>query len=114
MADAGQPFESQDALFEQIYAVWNGDQELAALQQQFFETQAWEEDSPDHAQWQELVDEEIALAVADAGCSPALEQVREDVRRDLRPQLVAVWETIDWDLPADTVPEDAGPADTSA
>lgn len=104
MAEAGQPFESQDVMNEQVFAVWNGDEELAALEMQFYESEAWKEDSPDHAQWQALVDEEIAIAVADAGCSPALQATREEVQKDLRPDLVAVWQTIDWELPPVTYP----------
>lgn len=104
MADAGQPFESPQELNDQVYAVWNGDEELAELEMQFYESEAWLPDSPDHAQWQELVDEEITIAVADATCSPTLQEVREEVQKDLRPALVAVWQTIDWDLPPVTYP----------
>lgn len=104
MADAGQPFESQQEMNDHVYAVWNGDDELAELEMQFWESEAWTEDSPDHAQWLTLVDEEIAIAVADATCSPALQEVREEVQKDLRPELVAVWQTIDWDLPPVTYP----------
>lgn len=104
MADAGQPFETPEAMNEQVYAVWNGDEELAALETQFYESEAWTEDSPDHERWQQLVDEEIAIAVADAECSPPLYEVQEDVTRDLRSDLVEVWQTIDWDLPPVTYP----------
>lgn len=104
MADAGQPFETEQEMYDQAYAVWNGDEELAELESQFYESEAWLEDSPDHAQWQALVDEEIAMAVADATCTPTLQEVREEVQKDMRPDLVAVWQTIDWDLPPVTYP----------
>lgn len=104
MADAGQPFETEQEMYDEVYAVWNGDDELADLESQFYESEAWLADSPDHAQWQELVDEEIAIAVADATCTPTLQDVREEVQKDMRPDLVAVWQTIDWDLPPVTYP----------
>ncbi len=104
MADAGQPFETEQDMYDHVYAGWNGDEELAELEARFWESEAWTEDSPDHARWQELVDEEIAIAIADATCTPALQEVREEVQRDMRPELVAVWQTIDWDLPPVTFP----------
>jgi hypothetical protein len=98
MAESGHPFASQEDMWE---AVWGqgDDQEMWDLQAQFYESEAWLESSPDHAEWQALVDEEIEIAVADATCTPVLEDVRTSVRRDLRPGLVEVWQTIDWSLP---------------
>lgn len=96
MAEAGHPFASQDEMYTAVYG--SGD-ENSELQQRFFESEAWKPESPDHAEWQALVDEEISIAVADATCTVPLLEAREAVATELRPQLVAVWQTIDWDLP---------------
>jgi hypothetical protein len=104
MAEAGHPFPSREAMYEAVYGDMD-DEATWQLQEQFYESEAWEPTSPDHAEWQALVDEEIEIAVADATCSPPYDQVREVVAADLRPELVAVWQTIDWSLPPVTYPE---------
>jgi hypothetical protein len=94
MEEAGHPFASQDEMYQQVYS-----EDTAELQERFYGSEAWRPESPDHAEWQALVDEEISIAVADATCSPPVAEARETVTAELRPQLVAVWQTIDWDLP---------------
>ena len=42
---------------------------------------------------------EIEIAVANARCEPAITETREEVQRDLRDDLIAVWQTIDWSQP---------------
>lgn len=106
MAAVGQPFQSQQDMSNHVYAVWNGDEELAELESLFYRSEAWTDDSVDHDRWQELVDEEVAIAVADATCTPALREARQDVERELRPELVAAWQTVDWDLVPSTDPDD--------
>jgi hypothetical protein len=110
MADQGQPFADQDEMYE---AVWGVDA-TGELQNQFYASEAWKPDSPDHEQWQELVDKEIAVAVADATCTPVLTSAIEEVQVDLRPRLVEAWEAVDWDLPPVTVAGegDLGPLTT--
>ena len=110
MADSGHPFANQGEMYEQVYG--GDDQEIWDLQNEFWESEAWLETSPDHAQWQALVDAEIEIAVADATCSPALAEVRQEVTRDLRDELVAVWQTIDWSLPPVTYDEEMFPGET--
>ncbi len=74
-------------------------------------SEAWKPSSPDHPEWQDLVDLEISVAVADATCTPPLDEVRLEVKAELRPQLVEVWQTIDWGLAPvdeqDPLPPDA-------
>ncbi len=96
MEEAGHPFTDHEDMWN---SVWDQD-----LVDEFYETEAWEADSPNHAEWQAKVDEEIGVAVADATCSPALYEVREEVSAELRPALVEVWQTIDWSLPPVTYP----------
>jgi hypothetical protein len=98
MEEAGHPFASQEDMQASIV-----DEEL---QNEFYETAAWEPDSPSHAEWTAMVEQEIGIAVADANCSPALDEARDEVAADLRPALVEVWQTIDWSLPPVTVPGD--------
>lgn len=112
MADAGQPFVEPDEMYQ---AVFGGGADSNDLQNQFYESEAWRPDSPDHEQWQSLVDQEIAIAVADATCSPPLNDVMQEVSADLRPRLIEAWQDVDWDLPPVTYPEiDLGafPGDT--
>ena len=96
MEEAGHPFASEDDMWETVY-----DEDL---QNKFWESSAWEPDSPDHAEWQSMVELEIGIAVANAGCSPPLQEVRQEVVADLRPAFVEVWQTIDWSLPPVTYP----------
>jgi hypothetical protein len=110
MADSGHPFANEGEMYEQVYGGDN--QEIWDLQSEFFESEAWLETSPDHARWQALVDDEIEIAVADATCTPALVEVRQEVTRDLRDELVAVWQTIDWSLPPVTYEEVMFPDET--
>ena len=98
MEEAGHPFASEEDMWETIY-----DDEL---QQQFWESEAWKPDSPDYAEWQSMVEQEIGVAVANATCAPPLEEARQEVVADLRPEFVEVWQTIDWSLPPVTYPED--------
>jgi hypothetical protein len=100
MAGAGHPFTDLEAMYQQVY----GDEDDFDRQNEFYESEAWKPESPDHAEWQRLVDEEIEIAVADATCTPPMQEVREEVSRDLRPELVAVWQTVDWSLPPVTYP----------
>jgi hypothetical protein len=60
-----------------------------------------------------MVEQEISIAVADANCSPALDEARDEVVSDLRPALVEVWQTIDWSLPPVTFPGDGEMVDVS-
>jgi hypothetical protein len=96
MEAAGFPYPSQEEMYEDVSA---GDDESYELHNQFYESEAWLESSEDHAQWQALVDHEIEVAVANAGCEPAITETREEVQRDLRDDLIAVWQTIDWSQP---------------
>lgn len=96
MEAAGFPYASQEDMYEDVSA---GDDESYELHNQFWESEAWEETSEDHAEWQALVDHEIEVAVANAGCEPAVNETREEVQRDLREELVTVWQTIDWSQP---------------
>lgn len=96
MEEAGHPFAAPEEIFETIY-----DEDL---QQQFFDSEAWKPSSEDHAEYLAMVETEIGIAVADATCSPALQDAREEVVADLRPALVDVWQTIDWSLPPETYP----------
>jgi len=100
MADAGQPFADEQAMWESVYS----DDDNGDLQNQFYQSEAWKPDSPDHAQWQSLVDNEIAIAVASATCGPPLNDVRQEVSESLRPRLVEAWQDVDWDLPPVTYP----------
>jgi len=95
MEEAGHPYPSQDDMWRDV----NGDDDDYSLHEQFYESEAWKPTSEDHAQWQQLVDHEIEVAVANAGCQPALDEVRDEVQTDLRDDLIAVWQTIDWSLP---------------
>ena len=96
MEAAGFPYPSQEEMYEDVSA---GDDESYELHNQFYESEAWLESSEDHAEWQALVDHEIEVAVANAGCEPAVTETREEVQRDLRDDLIAVWQTIDWSQP---------------
>jgi hypothetical protein len=96
MEAAGHPFASQDDMYEEMYD--------SDKQDQFWESEAWEPDSADHAEWQSMVEREIGIAVANAECGPPLEDVRQVVVRDLRPGFAEVWQTIDWSLPPVTYP----------
>jgi hypothetical protein len=96
MEAAGFPFASEDDMYTQVYGEG---EDQGELQSQFYESEAWDPASPDHAEWQALVDEEIGIAVANATCSPAVQEAREAVTAELRPGLVEVWQTVDWDLP---------------
>ena len=98
MEEAGHPFASQDDMWETIY-----DDEL---QQEFWDTEAWEPDSPNYAKWQSMVEQEIGVAVAHATCGPPVDEIRQAVIADLRPALVDVWQTIDWSLPPVTYPDE--------
>jgi hypothetical protein len=111
MADSGHPFADQEEMFGEVYGSME-DQEMWELQSQFYESEAWLATSPDHDQWQALVDEEIEIAVADATCTPALNEARTEIQRDLRDELVAVWQTIDWSLPPVTYEEIMFPGET--
>lgn len=112
MLAAGQPFADEEAMFD---AVW-GDDPGGTLQNQLYESEAWSPESPDHEQWQGLVDTEIAIAVANAECAVALDEVRAEVQLSLRPRLVEAWQDVDWDLPAvsypgyEVFPADSAPA----
>ena len=112
MADAGHPFASQEELYEAAYG-GQDNQEMWDLQEQFWESEAWLDTSPDHAQWQALVDEEIEIAVADATCTPALTELRQEVTADLRSSLVDMWQTIDWSLPPVTYEDMMFPGETA-
>ena len=96
MEAAGFPYPSPEDMYQDISA---GDDETYELHNQFYESEAWLETSEDHDQWQALVDHEIEVAVANAACEPAVTEARETVQRDLREDLVAVWQTIDWSQP---------------
>lgn len=96
MEEAGHPYTDQDDMYD---ALLGNDR-----QQQFYDSEAWEPDSPDYAEWQSMVELEIGVAVANAGCAPALDEIREEVIDDLRPAFVEVWRTIDWSLPPETYP----------
>jgi hypothetical protein len=98
MEEAGQPFANPEDMYEEMF-----DDDTI---NEFYETEAWEPDSENHAEWQRLVEREIAVAVANANCAPALDETREEVTADLRPALVEVWQTIDWSLPPVTFPGD--------
>lgn len=97
MAGSGHPFADEQEMWDHVYG--GNDEGQMDQQMQFWESEAWLETSPDHAQWQALVDEEIEIAVAHATCTPSLTEARQEVTRDLRDDLVAVWQTIDWSLP---------------
>ena len=92
----GTPFASQEDMYNTMF-----DDDL---QQQFFDSEAWEPDSPDHAEYLSMVEQEIGVAVANATCAPPLDETREEVIADLRPAFVEVWQTIDWSLPPATYP----------
>jgi hypothetical protein len=109
MGEAGHPYASSDDMSAEIYG---DDSDFNRLQQEFYESQAWMPGSPDHAQWQELVDEEIGIAVANARCSEGQQEIYREVIAELRPELVAAWQTIDWDLPPVTFAGD-GPLATT-
>jgi hypothetical protein len=111
MADSGHPFADSEEMYAEVYGSME-DQEMWDLQSQFYESEAWLETSPDHDEWQALVDEEIEIAVADATCTPALTEARNEIQRDLRDELVAVWQTIDWSLPPVTYEEIMFPGET--
>jgi hypothetical protein len=98
MEAAGYPFASEQAMYDSVYGQGD-DEEMWELQSQFFESEAWKPESEDHEQWQQLVDEEIGTAVANATCSTPVQEAREEVTAELRPGLVEVWQTIDWSLP---------------
>lgn len=91
MTEAGHPFASQQEMYDDMYS---GEQ-----QNDFYESSAWEESSPDHAAWQAAVDDEIAVAVANVPCSDGLTEVYQTVSEELRPQLVEMWQTVDWNAP---------------
>ena len=80
MEEAGHPYPSEQDMWDDVNA---GDDDYS-LHQQFYDSEAWESSSEDHERWQQLVDREIEVAVANAGCVPALEEVREQVTADLR------------------------------
>jgi hypothetical protein len=98
MEEAGYPYASEQAMYDAIYG-GEENEEIWELQSQFFESEAWKPESADHDQWQQLVDEEIGTAVANATCSTPVQEAREEVTAELRPGLVDVWQTIDWSLP---------------
>ena len=96
MDAAGHPYTDPESMWNDWYD--------ADKQEQFWQSEAWNPSSPDHAEWQQLVDEEIEVAVASAGCTPAWEEAMEEIRQDLRPQLVELWQDVDWSLPPVTYP----------
>lgn len=100
MDEAGHPYADQNDMYEAIYG--------SDLQEQFYNSEAWKPDSPDHAEWQAMVDLEIAVAVANVTCSQPLDETRQEVIAELRPEFVDVWMSIDWSVPPATYPgEDA-------
>ncbi|MGH9136115.1 MAG: hypothetical protein ACRD0G_03590 [Acidimicrobiales bacterium] len=97
MEAAGHPYPSIEDMYDEWYGDWED-------QEEFYEAEAWEPDSAMHAEWQALVDLEIEVAVANAECSDGLDEIRQEVVADLRPEFVEVWQTIDWSLPPVTYP----------
>ncbi|CAN5562708.1 hypothetical protein BH24ACT5_BH24ACT5_07100 [soil metagenome] len=98
MSEAGHPYASQEEMYDEMYS--------DNQQSDFYESSAWEESSPDHAAWQAAVDNEIAVAVANVPCSEGLSEVYQTVSEDLRPQFVELWQTIDWNAPPVTYPDE--------
>jgi hypothetical protein len=99
MIEAGHPYESEQQLIEWVYG------ELRAESSGFYDSQAWEPDSPDHEDWLEMVELEIEVAVANARCSADLDEVRREVNADLRGELTDMILIADWDAPPDSPPE---------
>jgi len=97
MEAAGHPFPSIEEMQEEFQG-----EDTWQAQEPFYESEAWLATSPDHAEWQEHVDNEIAVAVANAECEPAYWEVNQEVYEDLQAEMAAVWQTIDWDLPPNT------------
>lgn len=96
MEEAGHPFASQNDMYDTIYG--------SDLQEQFYDSEAWETDSADHAEWQSMVELEIGVAVANVGCAPPMDDTRKEVIDELRREFVEVWRTINWSLPPETYP----------
>jgi len=97
MEAAGHPYPSIDEMYEEFQS-----EDMWEAQQPFYESEAWLATSPDHAEWQQHVDNEIAVAVANADCEPPFRDANEEVYEDIQAEMAVVWQTIDWDLPPNT------------
>ena len=97
MEAAGFPYPSQEEMYEDVSA---GDDERLRAAQPVLRVGGVARRHPRTTpSGRRLVDHEIEVAVANAGCEPAITETREEVQRDLRDDLIAVWQTIDWSQP---------------
>jgi len=100
MDEAGHPYPTQEAVWEDWYSESQNEKQM-----RFYESEAWLDTSPDHEEWQRLVDEEISLAVAVAECSEPIQATYEEVMQSHRAGLLELYQTIDWNAPPVTYPE---------
>lgn len=100
MDEAGHPFSTVNEVYEEWFS-----QSQNEKQMRFWESEAWLATSPDHDEWQRLVDEEISVAVALETCSAPLNETREEIMRAKRSDLLELYQTIDWSAPPVTYPE---------
>lgn len=91
MAAAGQPFADR----AEMTVVLTDETMLG----RFWSSEAWNESSPDHADFVVAVERERAAAVADLECTVAVEVAAREVAAEQRDHVLAQWDTIDWSKP---------------
>lgn len=91
MADAGQPFADR----AEMTLVLADD----AMLEHFWMSEAWEASSPDHDDFVAAVERERAAAVADLECTDVVDAAAREVAAEVRQDLLAQWDTIDWSKP---------------